>query len=424
MTIIIIITIVSLIAFLYLRPRKVLYLNNLLIPMLCVIFIICLILFPKMSVSAALKGINMCINIVLPSLFPFLVASELLNHTNFIKASGILLEPIMRPLFNVPGCGSFATAMGMTSGYPVGAKIVTDMREKKMLTKTESERLLAFTNNSGPLFIVGAVATGMFNIPKVGILLLTCHILAGLTVGFIFRFYKKNKSHSKKQTYNILSRLKKEIVSSSNSSTSFGIIFGESIKNSIILMLNISGFIIFFSVIINMLIQIGLITSLTSIISSFTTSINLSEEVISSMLCGFFEITTGTNMISNASSIPLIQKLTIASAIIGWAGISVHSQVLSIISQSDLSAKPYLMGKALQGLISAIYTFVGLKFMSHLFIQDTTVFNHSTSITHITWNNSLISSSKNLLYITILFILLNFLLYATKKFVSKSHKIS
>jgi len=88
-------------------------------------------------------------NVVFPSLFPFFVASEILYRTGFIKAIGILLEPIMRP-FNVPGCGSFAFAMGITSGYPVGAKITASMREEKLLSKTESERLLSFTNNSGP----------------------------------------------------------------------------------------------------------------------------------------------------------------------------------------------------------------------------------------------------------------------------------
>ncbi|MDP4183399.1 MAG: sporulation integral membrane protein YlbJ, partial [Bacillota bacterium] len=135
---------------------------------------------------------------VFPSLFPFFVASDLLNRTNFIRATGIILEPIMRPIFNVPGCGSFPVAMGITSGYPMGAKLTTDLREKGQVSKIEGERLLAFTNNSGPLFIVGAVATGMFKMPSIGLFLLVSHILAGLTVGIIFRFYGSKSIKSNK----------------------------------------------------------------------------------------------------------------------------------------------------------------------------------------------------------------------------------
>ncbi len=100
------------------KSIRTVYLKNALVPLACIIFIIILILFSKTAVSSALKGINLWLYVVFPSLFPFFVATEILNRTGFVKAFGILLEPIMRPLFNVPGCSSFAVAMGITSGYP------------------------------------------------------------------------------------------------------------------------------------------------------------------------------------------------------------------------------------------------------------------------------------------------------------------
>lgn len=60
----------------------------------------------------------------------------------------------MRPLFNVPGEGSYALLMGIVSGYPIGAKIIVNLKEKGICNKIEAERLLAFTNNSSPLFII------------------------------------------------------------------------------------------------------------------------------------------------------------------------------------------------------------------------------------------------------------------------------
>ena len=77
---------------------------------------------------------------------------------------------------------------GIISGYPVGAKIVTKFREEGICTKAEAERLLAFTNNSGPLFIIGTVGISLFGNTTIGILLFITHLLACITVGILFRF--------------------------------------------------------------------------------------------------------------------------------------------------------------------------------------------------------------------------------------------
>ena len=121
------------------------------------LFTICLIIFSKHTISSAKNGLSLWANSVIPSLLPFFIATELLLSTDAIYKLGKSLDRIMRPVFNVPGEGSFALLMGIISGYPIGAKIVTDLRERVILTKTEAERLLAFTNNSGPLFILGTV---------------------------------------------------------------------------------------------------------------------------------------------------------------------------------------------------------------------------------------------------------------------------
>ena len=103
---------------------------------------------------------------------------------------GKALNRIMRPIFNVPGEGSFAFLMGIISGYPTGAKIVSNLKEKKICNTEECERLIAFTNNSGPLFIVGTVGSGLLGNSKIGFLLLFTHIISCITVGFLFRFWK------------------------------------------------------------------------------------------------------------------------------------------------------------------------------------------------------------------------------------------
>ena len=167
-----------------------------LIPLLFLTFTLLLIVFSNSNITAVKTGLRLWVNNVIPSLFPFFIAVELLNHTPIPRGMGKLLEPMMRPLFNVPGIGSYALFMGIISGYPIGAKIVTDLRNDHLCTKVEGERLLTFTNNSGPLFIIGSVGIALFKDTGIGILLLVTHLMACISVAFVFRFWKGNKRKS------------------------------------------------------------------------------------------------------------------------------------------------------------------------------------------------------------------------------------
>lgn len=131
--------------------------KKLILPILFIFFTISLVLFSQSNLTASKSGFKLWANNVVPSLFPFFIAVNLLSHTNVIKHISKYCNKIMRPLFNVPGESAYAFIIGLISGYPVGAKIVTDLRNNNLCTKDEGERMLCFTNNSGPLFIIGTV---------------------------------------------------------------------------------------------------------------------------------------------------------------------------------------------------------------------------------------------------------------------------
>lgn len=404
-------------AFFHFRPRRVIYLKNFSIVFLCVLFISCLILFSGTAVDAAKKGLNLCLNIVFPSLFPFFVGSELLYNTGIVKAIGILLEPVMRPLFNIPGCGSFPFAMGITSGYPIGAKLTVEMRQKEQLSKLEAERLIAFSNNSGPLFVIGAVGVGMYNLPRLGYFLLACHIAACITVGLLFRFYgRKNSTALRYNKYKLFPKFKEELkhclVASQNN---FGNILGNAVKNSVGLILSIGGFIIFFSVLINLLLETGVIDYFSAIISFFLSPLGIHKEIIPSLVSGFFEITTGSNLASKVVNIPFIQQITAGSIIIGWAGLSVHSQVLSIVSSSDISIKPYFFGKFLQGCIAGFYTYIIIKVVGSSFLGNKPAFNSFDYPVAQNWNNYFLTASKSFIFCIISLCIVALLIHLVRK---------
>lgn len=162
---------------------------------LVLIFVIffSLIIFPKQVFEASLRGLNAWWTIVFPALLPFFIMSEILVALGIVQFLGVLLEPIMRPVFRLPGTGAFVLAVGYTSGAPISSIVTADLRKKHLLTRNEAERIICFTNNASPLFMFGAVAVGMFNSPEIGVIIAVSHYLANILLGVCLRFRAPRK---------------------------------------------------------------------------------------------------------------------------------------------------------------------------------------------------------------------------------------
>lgn len=327
-------------------------------------FILCLVVFSSTNLASAKEGLLLWVNSVVPTLFPFFVATELLNHTNFIPMIGKYLNKFMRPIFKVPGEGAYAFLMGLISGYPVGAKIVCHLRENGLCTKDEGERMLAFTNNSGPLFIIGTVGISLFNNQTVGIILLVTHILACITVGIIFGFMKK-ENNIKWDRYSINTMKKDE--------KTLGGILGESIKNAIGTILMIGGFVVIFSIIISILNNSHILEIFSKLISPIITSIGINAEFVKPVLAGLIELTNGVKLVSETSIVNYNLSIILSAFLLGFGGISILLQVSSVVAKTDLSMKKYVFGKLLQGIIASVYVFVALNFIPSLEMQSINV---------------------------------------------------
>ena len=332
---------------------KVFKLKNLIIPSIFVLFAICLVLFSTSNLSAARAGLELWANSVIPSLFPFFVATELLSHTNFVNIIGKYVNKIMKPLFNVCGEGAFAFVMGIISGYPVGAKIACNLRNSNTCSKEECERLLAFTNNSGPLFIIGTVGVGMFGNSTIGILLLVTHILASITMGLLFRFWKSPNKYSR-PLLNKSSINSKSLSNNNVCLSNLGEVIGKSITNSISTILNIGGFIVIFSVIISILKNSNVLLLLNPVFEF----LHIPSKIAESFILGIVEITNGIFAISSIPQKKLSINIILSAFLLGCGGISILLQVWSITSKTDLSIKPYIIGKLLHGTFAALYTYV------------------------------------------------------------------
>ena len=323
------------------------------------LFLVFLIVFSKNNLSAAKDGLTLWATCVVPSLFPFFIATELLNYTNIAQIFGKLLSKIMKPFFNIPGEGAYAFIMGIISGYPVGAKIVAEFYSSGICTKNEAERMIAFTNNSGPLFVIGTVGILLFGNSTIGILLFITHVLASITVGFILgissRLYRVPE---KKLPY---SSAKQEKLAASISN--LGNILGNSIHNAIWTVLLIGGFVVLFSIILSILNRLNIISTFSNLLTNFGVPYDFSKALTS----GIIELTNGVNIASGIHTKAISTNIILCAFLLGFGGFSILLQVLSIIAKCGLSIKTYLLGKILQGLFAALYT--------TLFINNFSIFN-------------------------------------------------
>jgi sporulation integral membrane protein YlbJ len=310
-----------------------------------------LVIFPKDSVDAAAGGVRLCFNVIIPSLFPFFVLSTLIVQLGIARYFGRLLEPIMRPLFNVGGACSTAFVLGFIGGYPVGAKTVIALYENGNCSKVEAERLLSFCNNSGPAFIFGVVGAGVFSSSTVGIMLYLAHTLASLLVGVVFRFW--GRSEEKRGRSRLPEAQPKR----------FTIAFTDSIKSSFQTTLNICGFVIFFTVFIKLLFLSGILPLLATGIGTLFSPFGFDKVWAERLLTGIIELTSGVSSLAGAAG-EFTRSMALAAFMLGWAGLSIHCQVLSFIGDSGLSVRTYIYGKTLQGCISAVFAY----FMAQIFV--------------------------------------------------------
>lgn len=146
-----------------------------------------LLFFPDVSAAAAREGVALCLQTVLPSLFPFFVLSSLLVQSDVPRLLSRAMAGVMYPLFGVSGAGASALILGLLGGYPVGARTVAELYGRGEIAREEAEQLLAFCNNSGPGFFLGVCGTAVFGSARAGMYLYLIHVGAALVTGVLLR---------------------------------------------------------------------------------------------------------------------------------------------------------------------------------------------------------------------------------------------
>ena len=280
-----------------------------------------LLFFPAQSAAGAGKGVAYSLEILIPSLYPFMVLSVFVVKSGLSEKIGGALEGLTQKLFRLPGSTAASVLMSVIGGFPAGARSVETLYEQKLIDDRQAERMLFFGVNAGPSFIITAVGIGFLKSAQAGALLFCTQLIVFFLLGLI------SGAMGKKST------------SPTSAKKSIGIgaaqAFIASAADGAASTLNMCCFVILFATLLNLL------------------RVFVKDPLLSLLLSAFLEVTGGCSDLAKQGA-----PLWAVAFAIGWGGICVHFQVFAFTEKIQYSKVRFLFFRLLQGVLSAGVAFV------------------------------------------------------------------
>lgn len=283
--------------------------------------------------NAVTAGIELWAAAILPALFPYLIITSLVSSLKITGKISGALSPVTTKFFNVNGNAGYALFLSLLSGYPVGAKCVSDLRLRGALGDAESMRAAALCSSSSPVFLIGSVGNLTFNNPFFGLILFITHLISVFTVGFIFSFYKRKERPQK-------------TLSAPNENPDD--LFFDSVYSAVISVLVVGGIITVFYLLTEMLSGIGALKAFAAFFGLFTENSAAAEGVAN----GLFECTKGLKIIAGGGI--SFFTLPICAAICGFGGLSIIMQSTAYLKKAKIKTAPFFLSKILAAVVNFI----------------------------------------------------------------------
>lgn len=280
--------------------------------------------------DAVNKGLILCLESIVPAVFPFVLISSLISIGGLGKSIGRMFHPFLRPIFKCTESAASAIALGFLCGYPIGASVAAEAYDKGEISGDELENILCFINNPSPSFVIGYVGSSLLGQRRMGIIIYLSVITSALLVGVALRVFRKKTYPS---------------VSSSRSESSYPVsqlssIITEAIVRSGGAMINICACIVTFF-------------SLSSTICALLPDL---PEIFKTFICGALEISSGVKAASELEKSAV--SPIVCSAICAFSGISVHMQIFSACRGRNVRFIKFVISKAIQSVIAPILTYL------------------------------------------------------------------
>lgn len=328
-----------------------------LILFLCVAFLCTSILiFSSASADGVTKGLIFSSEILIPSLFPFMVLSTFVVKSSLSFKLGKIIGGLTRSLFKLPGSTGATIFLSLIGGYPTGAQGIKNLVSKNEITPSQARRMLCFAVGAGPAFVINVVGSEFLGSLQVGIILFASQVISSILIGISLGLF------SQKNIKNKLCQMKKK----DNSVLNISSALVESCYDSTISTINMCAFVVIFSAIISIMNNCGISSFISNCFLKFGIPENISKAILPSIL----EVTSGC-LEGAKYSVP-IEFIAFA---ISFAGVCVHFQISSTLKDFAFSKSIFTLFRIIHGLLSAMLTHICLI----LFPQTHTVINTVSS---------------------------------------------
>ncbi|MCI1775768.1 MAG: nucleoside recognition protein [Paenibacillus lautus] len=337
--------------------------NTILLGAAAFLLVLAVVSAPEPAFQATLQALKLWWNIVFPSLLPFLVLVEILIAYGWAHGVGVLLDPMMKKIFKLPGTGGWVLITGMTAGFPAGAQAAAGMHKQGELRAVDAGRLAALAHFCNPMTILVVIGTGLLHKPEAGYLLLMVHWISGLLAAWTFSLFSKSPSaEAGKQGAPVDNDrmnewAKRPILRRAASAAldahrrdgrSFGKLLGESVTRSVQTLMMTGGFILFFAVI-------------TRVLTG-----QLLPQLPPYLVPGLLEAHLAAQSISSSAFQAGALQLAVLSAALAWSGISAHLQSLSLMREAGLSWRYFMAKRFLHSMLAFLITLAIWKPVSTL----------------------------------------------------------
>lgn len=287
--------------------------------------------------DACRDALDMCAGLLIPSLFPFFVLSGYLNRVGLPGLLGKVLAPFAARLFGVSGAGASAFVMGLLGGYPAGAAFLADLERSGGITAREGERLLAFCNNSGPAFIVGAMGLGVFGSVRCGLILYGIHVFAAFLTGLVFR--GKNPCT--------------ELPEPRLDSADPALALVGAVRQAVASIMSVCGFAVCFTVLLRVADSKGALSLFCGTAAQW---LSFEPRFVRAFVTGLLELGSGAAAMQGLRRCP--ESFALAAFLLGWGGLSVQFQTLAVLADSSIKGTLHRTGRLLSAVFAAVTAYI------------------------------------------------------------------
>ncbi|MEC0172575.1 nucleoside recognition domain-containing protein [Paenibacillus graminis] len=306
---------------------------------------------PESSFAASLQGLKLWWTLVFPALLPFLILSEMLAASGVIHSLGVLLEPLMKRIFRLPGASGWTLVLGMTAGFPAGAGAVMQLHKQGSITDKEAGRLASLAHYASPVTLLIVVGAAFLHSPASGYALLGIHWLAGLSAGCTSALIGGRSGNmgtllteaNRKKTSLPRRVYRAAVAAREQDGRSFGRLLGESVSSAVQNLMIVGGYMIIFAVVIN--ITASMFPQLPQALAAGVLEIHLGAHALSA----------GPSGLPSFSSADLL-RAALLSAALGWSGICGQLQALTLLKQAGVRFLPYAANRLLHGIYAFLFT--------------------------------------------------------------------